>query len=632
MFLVLQAVAQEPDPDFIDKISIQEMKSFREKSSFTEMQDYASTDVIYQRMEWEIDPAVYFIKGRVTTYFKSKVQNLNEIHFDLSDPMKVDSILWHNQKTGFTRKQDKLIIPLSQGISISEADSLTVFYQGEPESTGFGSFFQGSHTDVPIIWTLSEPYGAKEWWPCKQSLIDKIDSIDIFVKSPEPYRTASNGILVSEKVDEGFRTMHWKHRHPIATYLIAIAVTNYVDFSDFVQLENGQQIEVLNYVYPENLEALKSKASATVEIMELFNELVGEYPFADEKYGHAQFSWGGGMEHQTMSFMYNLNFELVAHELAHQWFGNYITLGTWQDIWLNEGFATYMTGLCYENLLDGVWWPVWKNANMERIVREPGGSVFVDDTTSVSRIFSGRLSYSKGAYLLHMLRWVLGDTAFFSAIKNYFNDPQVANGFARNRDLIRHLENTGDTVLTEFFNDWYYGEGYPVFSARFAQNGTETLKLYLSQEPSHPSVDFFEMPVQVRLFNVGKTDSTDFTFIHSINNQEFIINPGFDVGQITIDPERWLVSLTNEIIEVPWLETSEEIVVYPNPVKNRLTVFVPEKNMLKNIRLVDGKGKVMLKQSGDYRTFNLSGLPNGMYIMVLETDDGTIEKKIVKYD
>jgi len=207
---------------------------------------------------------------------------------------------------------------------------------------------------------------------------------------------------------------------------VAIAVTNYAEYSDWLELEDGRKIEILNFVYPENLEKAKTETPVTAEMIALYNRLIGEYPFADEKYGHAQFGWGGGMEHQTMSFMYNFGFELVAHELAHQWFGDYITCGSWQDIWLNEGFATYLSGLVYENLLDGYWWPQFKKLNVERIVSQPGGSVYVKDTTNIETIFSGRLSYSKGAWILHMLRWTLGDEAFFEGMKSYFIIPSAS--------------------------------------------------------------------------------------------------------------------------------------------------------------------------------------------------------------
>lgn len=473
LLLTAGVSAQEPDPFFIERKARAEQDIYLKKTVFAEPESYADYDLIYQRMEWEVDPAVSFIRGEITSHFVSQQTNLTEIEFDLHAEMIVDSITQKGQPIGFSRSQNKINVQLNETLSKGQTDSLSVFYQGEPPSTGFGSFTIDTHNQTPVLWTLSEPYGAMEWWPCKQSLADKIDSIDVIVTTPEPYRTASNGILVSENVIDGKRTMHWKHRYPIATYLVAIAVTNYADYSDFLETENGSEIEILNFVYPENETKAKSETPVTADIMALFNELIGEYPFANEKYGHAQFGWGGGMEHQTMSFMGNFGFELVAHELAHQWFGNYITLGSWQDIWLNEGFATYLSGLAYENMLDGVWWPSWKRLNHDRITSEPGGSVFVEDTTSVSRIFSSRLSYSKGAYLLHMLRWVLGDEPFFNAMRNYFNDPEVTNGFARTNQLIKHFETAGDTIFFEFFNDWFYGEGFPVYSVEFSQTDAQ---------------------------------------------------------------------------------------------------------------------------------------------------------------
>jgi len=500
-------MAQEPAINITDKIAKQESNRFVQKSRFSESQNYSTYDLIYQRMEWQVNPEIYYIAGAVTSVFKSKTAALSEIGFDLYAELIVDSIIQNKQHLNFSRAENRITIELGQTLSENETDSLTIFYQGEPGDSGFGSFARNSHNGAPIIWTLSEPYGALDWWPCKQSLSDKIDSTDIIVTSPEQYRTASNGVLVSETVNNGLRRMHWQHRYPIATYLVAIAVTNYISYSDFVDLKDGRQIEILNYVYPEYETTARENTPKTIGMMKLFNDLVGEYPFADEKYGHAQFSWRGGMEHQTMSFMYNFSFELVAHELAHQWFGDYITLGSWQDIWLNEGFATYLTGLAYENLQQEYWWKRWRRLNMERITSEPDGSVFVQDTLDVGRLFSSRLSYSKGAYLLHMLRWVVGDEPFFQAVRNYFEDPEVANGFARTSQFVNHLEAAGDTSLTEFFDDWFYGEGYPAYAAQYRNTESRQLEIKLSQVSSHESVSFFEMPVPVRVYNSSKTDS-----------------------------------------------------------------------------------------------------------------------------
>lgn len=630
MVVLAELAAQEPDPFFSDKMAVADHSVFLKKTTFTESAGYSNYNLIYQRMEWEVDPAVRFIAGKITSYFKSEIDSLYTIEFDLHDEMQVDSVVMRNEPRTFLRSENKLTVNLKYPLAEGETDSLSVFYGGEPVNSGFGSFSTGVHNEVPVLWTLSEPYGAMEWWPCKQSLSDKIDSIDIIVTTPELYRTASNGVLFSENVTDGKRIMHWKHRYPIATYLVAIAVTNYESYSDFLELDNNRKIEILNFVYPENLENARERTPVTAEVMELFNRLIGEYPFANEKYGHAQFGWGGGMEHQTMSFMYNFGFELIAHELAHQWFGNYITLANWQHIWLNEGFATYLTGLAYENLLDGVWWPVWKRSNAERIKSNPAGSVFVTDTIDVSRIFSGRLSYSKGAYILHMLRWILGDEIFFNALQNYFNDPLVANGFARHEQVVAHFEAAGDTSLTEFFNDWYYGEGFPVYSLSFSQFSNELVKISLSQSTSHPSVDFFEMPVPVRVYSENKTDSADFRLVHTHNNQEFLIDPGFSVSEIKIDPDYWILSETEEILQVPMVRMGSDAIVFPNPFSNKFSIIVPGNEKIQNMRLFSASGKLVREKTGQNSFYSFPFLPDGIYLVEITTSKSVFIQKIVK--
>ena len=630
-FFVFCGFAQKPDAAFFDKMAFQEQTNFMRKSAFAESQNYNLTDFVYQRMEWEVDPNVLFIKGEITTWFKSKTENLSEIEFDIYDTLIIDSVIHKSVKLAFQRNENKLIVTLPAVLNENQLDSVSVYYHGTPPQTATGAFAKTMHEDIPNIWTLSEPYGAMEWWPCKQSLVDKIDSIDIVVTSPEAYRTASNGVLVSETVTGGKRRMHWKHRFPVATYLIAISVTNYSSYSDFLELGDGRRIEILNYVYPEDLENAKLKTPFTADVIALYNELIGEYPFASEKYGHAQFGWGGGMEHQTMSFMGSFNPWLIAHELAHQWFGDYITLGSWQDIWLNEGFATYLTGLSYERLIDdGFWWPRWRRVNVERIVSEPGGSVFIKDTTDIGAIFSGRLSYSKGAYILHMLRWVLGDEDFFKGIQNYFNDPEVANGFARTSQFVKQMETAGDTTLTEFFNDWFYGEGFPVYSARFLPDEMNSTKIVLSQTTSHQSVDFFEMPVPVRVYNSAKTDSADFRLVNTENNQEFIVKPDFKVADLKIDPDYWLVSKTEEITSSPVVSATNKMSVYPNPFTREISIRFNGNVEIISIKIISVEGLLVKEINGRNRNLNLSELPKGVYILSVNTEEGHFEQRIVK--
>ena len=585
--------AQFPDPDFNDKMAFSEGRSYLKSASFIESADYASYDLVYQRLNFEVDPAMNYISGSVLSKVKFLKENSSEIHFDLSSALIVDSVHFEQHIIAFQHVSDKIAISLPANIQINSLRQVEVYYHGSPPETGFGSFIIAKHQNTPILWTLSEPYGARDWWPCKESLADKIDSIDVFITCPSQYKAASNGKLISDEVASEKRTAHWEHRYPIATYLIGIAVTNYETYSDFLDLPDGKKIEILNYIYPEYVATAKSKSNETHDIMAFFNSRLITYPFADEKYGHAQFGWGGGMEHQTMSFMTYLDFELVAHEMAHQWFGDYITLASWHDIWLNEGFATYLTGLAFENLLDITAWPMWKDFQLSKIVSVANGSVYVTDTTDVNRLFNGRLSYSKGAYLLHMLRWEMGDGKFFNGMKNYLKDPSVANGFATQAKFVKHVEMAADTTFSEFFNDWYYGEGYPKYSIIEYHDHADIgkTKIRVSQVSSHPSVGFFEMHLPVRVWNNGQFK--DLRLYNFLQNQEFVVSEE-KVDSIQFDPEKWLCAKADIVSPVHEITRSEEIQIIPESTTKKIRIILPEFSGTENYRIFDLNGKTVM--------------------------------------
>jgi aminopeptidase N len=531
-------------------------------------------DLVFHRLLFWVDPAERYITGSVTSYFKHLSEPPHTLTFNMHDSLHVTAIRYHRELIEGTHENEVLSITLPEAHAYGELDSIMVDYQGIPviDTTGFGSFFTDVHgpDSVPVMYTLSEPYGARYWWPCKQNLNDKIDSVHLVVTTPPEYITGSNGVLVDELLCEDKRVMQWKHKHPIAAYLVAIAVTNYAQYSDYVPLENGDSIEILNYVYPEELEDIKTKTPGIIEVFEIYNELFGLYPYADEKYGHAQWNWGGGMEHQTMSFMGSFGHDLMAHELAHMWFGDYVTCGSWEDIWLNEGFATYLTGLTYERMFNGIYWHQFKDLSTKRVTRERGGSVFCTDTTANDTIFSPRLSYSKGAMVLHGLRWEIGDEAFFEGMNTYLEE--FANGYAKTPDFIRHMEAAADTSLQEFFSDWIYGEGYPIYAINYNQDQTGLMTINLHQTTSYPaSVDLFEMHVPIR-FRGMNTDTT-FIFHNTEANQTFTCMPGFPVQEVLFDPKRELItteaSVSTGIDQDKW---RMEISVFPNPADDYLIV------------------------------------------------------------
>jgi aminopeptidase N len=504
-------------------------------------------DLKYCRFEWNIDPTVRAIDGVVTSYFTA-LENMADINFDLTNKLIVDSVKWHGQKLTFSQPTITdtftLRIQLAQNINAGITDSLSIWYHGSPPSSGFGTFYQGWRTfnsvNYPAMWTLSEPFGSQDWWPCKNGLDDKIDNgIDVLITTADAFRAASNGVLVQElPLANSKKLFHWKHAHAIAPYLVAFAVTNYVQYTDNILLSDGTTVPMLNYVYPENLAYAQAGTSAHVPAFQYFDSLFVTYPFKNEKYGHAQFGWGGGMEHQTMSFVGSFDYGLLAHETAHQWFGDYVTCGHWEDIWLNEGFATYLEGLTRERFVTSVTWQNWKQGKISNVTSQPGGSVKVDDVSNVSRIFSGRLSYNKGSYLLHMLRWKLGSATFFAAIRDYLY--AQGHGFARTSELKATLESFSGQNLTEFFNDWYEGQGYPTYDIRWSNNGAG-VSIKISQTTSHPSVSFYEMPVPLRILG-GPGQSMDVRLENTVNGQTFTVMPGFVATQVEFDPEKWLLA------------------------------------------------------------------------------------------
>lgn len=505
--------------------------------------DQSGFDVNYYRLELDIDPSAKIIAGNVTTQATSTVSGLSQVTLDFFDNMQVDSVVSGGDTLCFTHSHNELIITLAGAYEPGASFSLIVYYSGQPLAAGgFKSFDFGQHQGVPIISTLSQPFGSPAWWPCKDNPADKADSVDIIITVPDTLVVASNGSLISETVIENNKkTFFWAERYPISTYLVSLAITNYEVFSDYYHYSDTDSMEVVYYVYPEHLTAAQEDFNITVDAISYYSSIFGEYPFIEEKYGMAEFSWSGAMEHQTctsygqglISGNHRYDSYLV-HELAHQWFGDLVTMKRWSHIWLNEGFASYAEALWFGHVGGEQAYFNYMNAFDQGLFPT---SVFVYDSTNISELFS-RTVYDKGAWVLHMLRHVMGDAAFFNAVKNYKDSFAFGNATTEDFRAVCEVEYGGD--LNWFFDQWVYGRYRPSYEYAWSDSATgdnHIVTLMLNQVQTNTGL--FKMPLDIEL----TTFSGDTTFIlwDSLASQTFQFVMNEEVLNLKIDPKNWVL-------------------------------------------------------------------------------------------
>lgn len=584
-----------------------------------EAMDDSREDIHQLNAYWQVDPAVRFIQGEIQYRFVVLAAQYDSLRLELSPGLSIDSILLNGNHVGWQRINRRLSIPV-EGALPSTQQTVSLFYRGEPGNSGFGSFVQSTTPEGdPIIWTLSQPDGAADWWPIKPGLSDKIDSSDFVIRIPQGNKAACNGKLIMVDTLPDALQFHWQHRYPIAPYLVAVAVTAYDEIRSMVPLSTGE-VELLNYCFPSKRGEWEWQQAEVKAMFQYFDSLFVPYPFMREKYGHAQFGWGGGMEHQTMSFMADLGPWLTSHELAHQWFGNLVTCRSWKDIWLNEGFATWMTGLFFERFNPPAFY-YWKRNNILEIISKPDGSVLVDDTTLVSRIFDGRLSYYKGAMVLHMLRLRMGDDAFWQACRNYLNDPELQFGFAATDDFREHAEAAGGVSLVDFFDAWIRSEGHPQVSVLW-RDEAQGVRLKLRQRASTGASTVFPMQLVIRM--KSEMQIRDTTLLFDTSERELIIPCGFAVDSVIPDPHSDVIAQfqTGRLS----VESSDGS-VYPNPYQTGLLWFdIEAAPQPINAELWDLTGRIIrpampivveLGRLG----FDPGDLSNGLYVLRLQLSE-----------
>ena len=548
-------------------------QQFKLESTLTENQE--KIDVKFYSINLDIDFNEETISGYVRMDLEVGLNQPDTIELDFYDNMVVDSIIAFTDALVFLHVDNKIKIPV-EWTSIPDGYSLTlyVYYRGRPIQSGLSGFVFDTQSGIKHVWTLSEPYSARSWWPCKDDPSDKADSIDIVVSVPanQGHLVASNGLLYNDSLDDaGKRIFHWKERYPISTYLVSLAIYPYTLWHDYyVSPISGDSLRLDYYVYPDNYESSLQNYLLTKDMMSFFSTLFGEYPFINEKYGHADFGWGGGMEHQTLSSMGSYNESLIAHEVAHQWWGNLITCKSFHDIWLNEGFARYAQALWEENKGGFESYSAYMNAH----AFYGDGTIHVENPISVSDIFNGNLVYNKASWVLHMLRRVVGDNYFFEILKSYRNNNLIAYSYATTSDFKAVCETVSGLDLDNFFDRWIYGEKYPHYQLSF-EKVIDDYTLTINQLQG---VGIFELPIDIHI--VGPLIDTIIVVQNNQVNQTYIL-PDFnsEITNITLDPNNWILK------EVDYLYLESQMLpqkisfstVYPNPFNSttNLEFYIP---------------------------------------------------------
>jgi len=557
-------------------------------------------DARFWHLDLEVSHLSLNLKGYARTQLTVTATSLDTLAFELHSALTVDSVRVGGVRQSFLRRGHTIRIPLNPQPPQGTLVEAEVFYRGTPPSTGAtGIFNRASPTwGNQVTWTLTQPFYAHTWWPCKQILTDKADSVWVFLTVPAGTKAGSNGLLEGvDTLSDGRLRYKWKSRYPIAYYLVAFAVAEYIDYSFYAPIPGlSQPVLVQNYIYnnPGTLPQFRAQIDTTAALLREFSKLFGPYPFHEEKYGHIMAPFSGGMEHQTMTTQGFFTFTLTAHELAHQWFGDYVTCASWQDVWLNEGFASYSEYLALQKLGTASAARNWLVSTHDNIISSPCGSVWVPDTLNDSRIFDSRLSYDKGAYLLHMLRYrVRNDSLFFAALRAYLQNQ--AYGVALAGNFRQTFENATGLSLGTFFQQYYYGQGHPRFAVRWNNAGPD-LWVEITQQASCPSqTPFFETPIPIYLQRTSAPDTTIHLFLTQSPQTFYIPNAGTIIS-LRLDPDYWLIreilSITQDVsLGLPEIATPA-LRLFPNPLPQGQTLYL-EAPAAMQVSFTDASGRLV---------------------------------------
>jgi aminopeptidase N len=601
-------------------------------NSGTEIPIDTTIDITYYKLQLRLQLSPNYVYGITTVNGKFKTAG-NSLFLNLTNTMLVDSVIGNNVSS-FSQANNLLTVNFS---SLQFDFGLNIYYKGLPPASGNGSFVFASHSSQPAIWSLSEPYGSSDWFPNKNAPTDKADSSDVWITCPSSLTGVSNGLLKETLINpDNTKTYKWKSSYPIAGYLISIAVSNYTLYYNYFKYSQTDSMALTHYIYPENFSNIKANLDETPNMLAVYSDKFTLYPFINEKYGHAEFGWGGGMEHQTISSMGAFSSGVIAHELAHQWYGDKVTCRDFHHIWLNEGFATYCEAVYVEAVQGKDAYDVFMKTKMN-YAKNAVGSIYVNDVTSINEIFDANRSYYKGSVILHMLRGITGDSLFFTIMKSYVNDSLLAYKTAVTADFQRVSERIYGSNLNYFFYEWIYGENFPKYKINWDKVKREgnlyDVSMTLTQTTNTNPV-FFTMPVDVKI--ATKSGDTTFNVLNNSQVQNFAFIVHDEPVALTLDPANKILKekVGDEPTEVITFRLEQN---YPNPFNpsTKITYHIKEYGSVV-LKIYDVSGREiqsLVNQKQKPGTYDVKFTPvniaSGVYYYVLKAGDLKDSKKMV---
>ncbi len=606
--------------------------SFASPTDVGKMNNY---DVYFYKLDVAVENNSTYISGNVSIFSKA-VKSFSEFVFELHDSLKIDSVVINNSKKTFSRSNGIVTVAINGSVPANSIVKTIIYYKGNtPQDLGSanGNGFSNS-SSLKVTWSLSESYVAYEWWPCKQVLYDKADSAEIWITTDSANKAGSNGLLVNTtNLPNAKKRYEWKSHYPIDYYLISVSVAKYVEYNLYAHPEGyTDSILIQNYIYDTSVKVALNK---TPSLIEMYSKIIGPYPFALEKYGHCMAPLYGGMEHQTMTTLgpsSAYTFDIITHELAHQWFGDFVTCGSWADIWLNEGFASYCEYISNERMATGNA-TSWMTNAMNGASNAGAYWVYVNDTLNTPTLFNSNSSYKKGAVILHMLRYEINnDSIFYLGIRNYLNAHKYATAVSKDFQLI--MEQTSGKTLGYFFDQWLHGLGYPIFSGKWNQMN-DNVSVLLSQTTSNPATTLFKTSIDIRLYYTGGDTLIKVWFDTISKNYSFYL-VGKTIKNIVIDPNDRILNgigtfthdpLYNAIADVNGVKNN--FTIYPNPVSEQLNLVNVNGCF---IEVLDVTRKIILnKHVYEINSkLDVSELSSGLYFIRIEKNGAVSNLKFVK--